>query len=66
MSSIGVDTLTSRITNVIEIHRKAEDVTNAEVIGVLELIKMDLHDEMVEDDEDEDMSDDIISSDKKT
>ena len=54
MSSIGVDTLASRITNVIEIHRKAEDVTNAEVIGVLELIKMDLHDEMFEDAEDED------------
>ena len=53
MGKVGVDTLASRITNVIDIHRKAEDVTNTEVIGVLELIKMDLHREMIED-EDED------------
>ena len=53
MGSVGVDTLVSRIANVIEIHRQAEDVTNAEIIGVLELIKMDLHEEMFEDDEDE-------------
>lgn len=51
MSNIGVDTLASRIANVIEIHKRAEDVTNAEVIGVLEIIKMDLHDEMIEDED---------------
>ena len=53
MSSVGVDTLASRIANVIEIHREAGDISNAEIIGVLELIKMDLHEEMFEDDEDE-------------
>jgi len=57
MGTIGVDTLASRINNVINIHRQAEDITNAEVIGVLELIKMDLHQEMLEPEEDEDEDD---------
>lgn len=52
MSSISVDTLANRITNVIEIHRQAEDVTNAEVIGVLELIKLDIHQEMLDNEDD--------------
>jgi len=53
MSKRTVEILENRISNVIDIHRKAEDITNAEVIGVLELIKLDLHDEMIEE-EDED------------
>lgn len=51
MSNIGVDTLVNRINNVIEIHRSAEDITHAEIIGVLEIIKLDLHAEIAEDDE---------------
>jgi len=57
MGTIGVDTLASRINNVINIHRQAEDVTNAEVIGVLGIIIMDLHQEMLEPEEDEDEDD---------
>ena len=53
MSEIGVDTLASRIENVIDIHRQAEDVTNAEVIGVLEIIKLDIYKEMDDEDEEE-------------
>ena len=53
MSKIGVETLVNRISNVINIHRQAEDVTNAEVIGLLEIIKLDIYREMP-DDEDED------------
>jgi hypothetical protein len=45
----GCDALQSRIWNIIEIHKDAEDLTNAEVIGVLELIKLDLHHEILED-----------------
>ena len=48
MSSIGALTLQSRIANVIDIHIGAKDVTNAEVIGVMEIIKLDLYNEMVE------------------
>ena len=51
MSSIGVETFRCRLENVINVHREAEDLTNAEVIGVLELIKLDLHKEMTEDEE---------------
>lgn len=51
MSSIGVETFRCRLENVINVHRKAEDLTNAEVIGVLELIKLDLHKEMTDNEE---------------
>jgi len=54
MSEISVQTLVSRITNVIEIHQRAEDVTVAEVIGVLECIKLDLYRDISEGDMDED------------
>ena len=53
MGNVGVDTFRSRIENIISIHREAEDLTNAEVIGVLELIKLDLHAQMIEDNEDD-------------
>lgn len=53
MSSQSVNVLANRIANVIDVHRKAEDLSNAEVIGVLELIKMDLHAEMSEEDDEE-------------
>ena len=53
MGEVGVEALQNRITNIIEIHKDAEDLTNAEVIGVLELIKLDLHHEIIEKYEDE-------------
>lgn len=42
MSEIAVDTLVNRIHNVIDIHRAAQDVTNAEIIGALEMIKLEI------------------------
>lgn len=48
MSKVAVDALVSRIENVIQIHRDAEDLTIGEVIGVLEIIKLDLYQETVE------------------
>lgn len=54
MSKIGVETLANRISNVINIHRQAEDVTNAEVIGLLEIIKLDIYKDMPDDEEGED------------
>ncbi len=48
MSKIAVDTLVSRIENVIQIHRDADDITIGEVIGVLEIIKLDLFQETVD------------------
>ena len=53
MSKIGVFTLANRISNVIDIHRQAEDVTNAEVIGVLEIIKLDIYRETEDEDDNE-------------
>ena len=47
MSKQAVETFRNRVANVIEIHRKAEDLTNAEVIGVLEIIKLDIYAEML-------------------
>lgn len=41
-----------RITNIIEVHKEAEDITNAECIGVLEIIKLDLYREIAGVDED--------------
>jgi len=51
MSGIAVETLVNRIKNVIQIHRDARDVTNAEAIGVLEMIKLDLYQDALENDE---------------
>ena len=50
MSKIGIDTLESRIWNVIDIHREAGDVTNAEAIGVLEIIKLEMYNEIISQD----------------
>ena len=47
MGETGVAALQSRISNIIEIHKNAEDLTNAEVIGVLEIIKLDLYNEII-------------------
>ena len=47
MGENGVQALQDRITNIIEIHKKAEDLSNAECIGVLEIIKLDLHHEII-------------------
>ena len=53
MSRQAVETFRNRVENVVEIHRKAEDLTNAEVIGVLEVIKLDLYIDAQEEEEDE-------------
>ena len=44
--NIAVDTLSSRIWKVIDIHKEAEDLTNVEILGVLELIKLDIYREV--------------------
>ena len=54
MGEVGVEALQNRISNIIDIHKKAVDLTNAEVIGVLEIIKLDLHYEIIEKQEDKD------------
>lgn len=54
MSIIGTKTLVSRIRNVIQIHRDAEDITNGEAIGALEIIKLDLYQEIHDIDDEED------------
>ncbi len=51
MSKTGVEILENRISNVIEIHRKAEDVSNAEIIGLLEMMKLELFEQMEYEDE---------------
>jgi len=53
MSSAGIQTLGSRINNVIAIHREAQDVTNAEIIGLLEIIKLDMYQEIADSEEKE-------------
>lgn len=42
MSTIGVETFENRIRNVVDVHRDAEDISNAEVIGVLEMMKLEI------------------------
>ena len=44
--NIAVDTLLSRIWKVIDIHKEAEDVTNIEILGILELLKLDVYREI--------------------
>lgn len=51
MSNQAVDVVQNRIKNVIKIHKEAEDVSNAEIIGVLEIIKLELYQEMLENQE---------------
>ncbi len=41
MSKQNLDVLRNRIDNVIDIHRKT-GITNAEVVGVLEIVKSDI------------------------
>lgn len=53
MSKQSLETFRNRVENVIDIHRKAEDLTNAEVIGVIEMIKLDLHAEILDESEEE-------------
>jgi len=52
MGEVGTQALQDRITNIIEVHKEAEDITNAECIGVLEIIKLDLYREIAGVDED--------------
>ena len=44
-----VDILVEELDKIIDGHKDAEDITNAEIIGVLEIVKMDLHSEMLND-----------------
>lgn len=59
MSKQAIETFRNRVENVIEIHRKAEDITNAEVIGVLELIKLDLYMDIPKDEDEEEEEKDV-------
>lgn len=43
MGTIGVEAFQSRIERIISIHASAEDISNAEAIGVLEMMKLDLY-----------------------
>ena len=48
MSKEATDILVNRIENVIQIHRDAEDITVSEIIGALEIIKLEIFQETVE------------------
>lgn len=48
MSRVGTEILRCRINNVIEIHKTAGDITVAEAIGLLEIMKLDLYNEIAE------------------
>ncbi len=50
MTKQAIETFRCRIERVIDIHRQCEDLSCAEVIGVLEVIKLDLWNEMDADD----------------
>ena len=50
--NIAVDTFASRINNVVNIHRAAEDISNAEIIGVLEMIKLEIFNDAMKDEDD--------------
>jgi hypothetical protein len=52
MSKESVEVLANRIENVIQIHRDAEDITISEIIGLLEIIKLDIYQETLENQED--------------
>lgn len=43
MGTIGVEAFQSRIERIISIHASAEDISNAEAIGVLEMMKLNLY-----------------------
>ena len=51
MGVVGIDALQNRIEQVIQIHRDAGDVTRGEIVGVLEIIKLDIYAEVYEDDD---------------
>ena len=46
MSEAGTRTLSSRLENVINLHRDNDDVSYAEVLGVLEFLKFDILNEL--------------------
>lgn len=54
--NMGTQALVSRISNIIQISKDAKDVTIAEAIGALEIIKLDLYSEIREAQEDEDLT----------
>ena len=51
--SNAVDTLVNRLETVIDLYRDNESITHAEVIGVLEIMKLNLFMEAEEEDEEE-------------
>ena len=54
-------TLQNRIENVLDIYRKGdldERITNTEILGVLEIVKMNIYNEMPTQEEKEDTSED--------
>ena len=53
MNELAIDIFRNRLENVINVQRQSESLSNAEVVGVLELIKLDLYTEMMEPDEDD-------------
>lgn len=53
---MGTQVLVDRVSNVIQISKDAGDITNAEAIGALEIIKLDLYSEICEAQEDEDLT----------
>ena len=53
MGNMAVTALVDRIRNVIQLNRDAGDISHAEVIGALEIIKLDIYQEMQEIEDDE-------------
>ena len=53
MSKIGVDTADSRIRNALNVSLKSNEVTNIELIGLLEILKLEIFEDMLHDDDDE-------------
>lgn len=49
--SVGAQALVDRVNNVIKIHKDAGDINNAEAIGALEIVKLDLYGEICEDED---------------
>ena len=51
MSKVAVQSFVSRVSNIIDLYRNNESITIAEMIGAIEIIKLDLYLEQVEEDE---------------
>ena len=49
--SQGSDVLENRLRNLIDVHRDAHDLTNAEAIGVLEMMKLEIFNDILADED---------------